>query len=261
MSERQRTNQLTPQEMIRRHVEGAQDWEWREIATTLYQWTDRFQDRFFEHKIPKALLSFEHLDFRILAAYTLRRNPQGLLYEITFNTQHLYRPLWETLETLMHEYAHLWQQNLGEHPVNRNYHNQEFVNKCESLGLHPSIGSGVHLRPADGPFAAFLRAYGLEEPAVAAGILVDSKGRPLDWWTRPEERRKTSTLIHWSCGCQSVRLSRQEFHACCTRCGREFARLEAPIRRRPLPTSQGRFTLEEGEHELATSDNLCPKPR
>ena len=242
--------QLTPQEAIRRHVEAAQDWEWHEMAMTLYQWTDRLNDRFFGRHIPDALLSFERMDVRVLAAYTLKRNPPGLLYEITFNTCHLDRPLWETLETLAHEYAHLWQQNLGEHPVKGNYHNQEFVNKCEALGLHPAIGSGVHLRPADGAFAAFLKAYGVEEPVAVEGILVDGKGRPMDWWVRPDSREKKgrANLDKWSCGCQSARVGRAEFSARCTRCGREFVHVEA-AHPKALPTAQGRFRLEQEEAE------------
>jgi hypothetical protein len=71
---------------IRRHVASADDWEWQEIAGQLYVWIDRFNDRFFGREMPEAVLSFERIDYRVLAAYTLRRNPQGLLYEITLNT-------------------------------------------------------------------------------------------------------------------------------------------------------------------------------
>ena len=221
----------SPHEAIRQHIESAQDWEWRPIASTLYQWTDRFSDRFFERQMPDTVLGFERLDVRILAAYTLKRNPQGLLYEITFNTYHLKRPMWETLETLMHEYVHLWQQNMGEHPVGRNYHNQEFVAKCEALGLHPAIGPGVHTRPADGPFAEFLRAYGVEEPSPLIETILDDKGRPRDWWIKPgEERRGSSTLTKWSCGCQNVRVGTKAFYASCTRCGQPFVKVEAASR-------------------------------
>jgi hypothetical protein len=232
--------ELMPHEAIRRHVETACDWEWRNIASALYQWTDRLNDRFFERQMPDALLSFERLDVRVLAAYTLDRNPQGLLYEITFNTHHLQRPMWETLETLMHEYVHLWQQNLGEHPVERNYHNREFVARCEELGLHPAIGSGVHLRPADGLFAEFLKAYAVKEPPVGSEIILDGKGKPLDWWTRDggRERRGSSTLSKWSCGCQNVRVGTKEFYASCTRCGHAFVKAEAAPR---VVSSQARL--------------------
>jgi hypothetical protein len=217
----------TPQEVIRRHVEGADDWEWQEIASQLYVWTDRINDRFFERVMPDAVLSFERMDYRVLAAYTLRRNAQGLLYEITFNVKHLGRPLWQTLETLMHEYMHLWQQNFGESPVSRNYHNQEFVSACEAIGLHPAISSGVHLRPADGLFAQFLRVYGVPEPEPEPEPKTTPKGRPVDWWADPEKRRRgRSTMRKWSCGCQTVRVGTKEFHAQCTRCRNLFECLE-----------------------------------
>jgi hypothetical protein len=229
---------ITPQEAIRQHVETANDWEWRAIASTLYQWTDRFNDRFFGQDMPDALLGFERMDVRILAAYTLKRNPQGLLYEITFNTHHLNHPLWETLETLAHEYVHLWQQNLGQHPVTRNYHNQEFVAKCEEIGLHPAIGTGVHARPASGPIAEFLKGYGIEEPKPGNELILDAKGRPMNWWspTRDRERWGDSTLTKWTCGCQSV--GTREFYACCTRCGHAFVRAE---KRPRVVISQGRL--------------------
>ena len=227
---KERHAQTSPQEAIRRHVEAARDWEWQKIATELYRWSDRFSDRFFDREMPAIVLSFQRLDVRILAGYTLKRNPQGLLYEITFNSKHLDRPLWETLETLMHEYVHLWQQNYGQHPVSRNYHNSEFVGRCERIGLHPAIGSGVHLRPAAGAFAEFLKAYGVPEPPPIEGTQLSPKGRPLDWWTTPEDRRRKrgrSTLAKWSCGCQNARVGAKDFQACCLKCGHVFERVDA----------------------------------
>jgi hypothetical protein len=179
-------------------VEVADDWEWQEIAGQLYVWIDRFNDRFFGREMPEAVLSFERIDYRVLAAYTLRRNPQGLLYEITLNTRYLTRPLWQTLETLMHEYVHLWQQNAGAHPVSHNYHNQEFVARCEALSLHPLIGRSVAMcgRPT-APSPSFSGAYGVDEPAPLAEPRVTPKGKPLDWWSSRRKRKGQSTLRKW----------------------------------------------------------------
>lgn len=47
----------------------------------------------------------------------------------------------------MREYVHLRPQNYCENPVSHNYHNREFVQRCESIGLHPDTGYGVHIRP------------------------------------------------------------------------------------------------------------------
>ena len=255
----ERYTDTPPQVAIRRHIEAALDWEWREIASTLYVWTDRLNDRFFAREMPDAVLSFERMDHRILAGYTLRRNGQGLLYEIAFNTRHLERPLWETLETLMHEYVHLWQQNYGEHPVERNYHNVEFVQMCEALGLHPAIGTGVHLKPADGAFAEFLRAYGVPEPEPVDGVKLNPSGKPLDWWADPRERRKgRSTLAKWTCGCQNVRVGTREFHAQCLKCGNVFRRVNGPEEAQPsqgnaLPSQDSGWS--QGTLDLSQSDS------
>jgi len=125
---------------------------------------------------------------------TFRRNPQGLLYEITFNVVHLSRPLWATLETLMHEYVHLWQQNYGQDPVKRNYHNVEFVSRCKEIGLHPMVGSGVHIRPADGVFAEFLKAYGVPEPAPLFEPKRTPKGKSL---TRSRRAAQAGSRESW----------------------------------------------------------------
>ena len=256
----------TPHEAIRHHVETARDWEWCAIATALYQWTDRFNDRFFDRQMPDALLSFERMDVRILAAYTLKRNPQGLLHEVSFNTHHLDRPMWETLETLMHEYVHLWQQNLGEHPVERNYHNREFVAKCEEFGLHPAIGSGVHLRPAEGAFAEFLKAYRVESPPATNDVILDAKGKPLDWWylSGNRERRGRSTLTKWTCGCQNVRVGRREFFASCTRCGHAFVKVDASprvvISQGRLPDTPSSDVASAPDHRRVSPVDESPKP-
>ena len=142
-----------------------------------------FKDRLLDpvllterRKLPDLVISFANLrNFSTLVAYRLMCNPQGLLYEITFNTEHYMEEggklVWRfgrlgQLETLLHEQVHLWQQNFGKDPVKpgRVYHNKEFVEKCESLGLHPKIGEGYHLKLADGAFEILMRELGIAPP-------------------------------------------------------------------------------------------------
>ena len=216
---------------IRKNAEIAVDWEYREIATILYRWADIFRERLLDpialpgrDRMPDPVLSFEPMDHRVYAAYTLHRNAQGLLDEITMNTKHLNRPLWEILETLLHEQVHLWQQNFGKHPVRRNYHNREFVEKCEQLGLHPRIGSGVHWKPADGPFALLMKEHGIERPQQ---VEVPPEEKRRNWWDMgKKERRGRSTLSKWTCGCQNVRVGTKEFYAVCLKCGNVFVKVE-----------------------------------
>lgn len=64
-------------------------------------------------------------------------------------------PLVEILQTLVHEMCHMWQHHFGT-PSRTGYHNKEWADKMESLGLMPSDtgkvgGKKVGQRMADYP--------------------------------------------------------------------------------------------------------------
>lgn len=46
-------------------------------------------------------------------------------------------PIVETMQTIVHEMAHLWQEHFGK-PGRGRYHNEEWAAKMESIGLMPS---------------------------------------------------------------------------------------------------------------------------
>ncbi len=59
-------------------------------------------------------------------------------HEIAINPMYFNdHPLVEILKTLVHEMCHLWQEVYGE-PSAKTYHNKEWGNKMESIGLMPS---------------------------------------------------------------------------------------------------------------------------
>ena len=213
---------VNPQPEVRRNAETARDWDYAEEATYLYQKAVLFKDRFLDpilltdrRRLPDPVISFENLRNRnTLACYTLARNPQGLLYQITMNTEHYVEEerdgkkvkvwsfgKWAQLETLLHEQVHLWQQNFGENPVKpgRSTHNKEFVTKCEALGLHPMPDRGCHIRLADGVFANLMKELGIEPPNMEPGSDLD-----IDWFkwfldSMGKGRKGTSTLHKWTC--------------------------------------------------------------
>lgn len=260
---------------LRRHVEGATDWEYQESAAYLYRWAVLFKERLLDPvlltdrgRMPDPVISFDKMRIEALAAYTLVRNPQGLLDEITINTVHFTsepgaeKPHlvwrfgeWGLLETLLHEQVHLWQQNFGKKPVKpgKAYHNAEFVAKCESLGLHPRLGIGCHYKPADGVFAAIMKEHGIAQPPE-----VEASGR-LDWWDlldflAGKEQKGKSTLSKWSCGCQVVRVGTKEFYAQCLRCGGLFVKVEGKV---PQTASreQELYTAGEAEQRMSWQDH------
>lgn len=212
-----------PQPEVRKNAETAKDWEYVDEAAYLYRMATLFKDRFLDpilltdrRRLPDPVISFKNLrNMNTLAAYTLERNPQGLLYEITMNSQQYVEEIvsekpirkwefgrWAQLETLLHEQVHLWQQNFGDDPVRpgRSHHNKEFVEKCEALGLHPMPGVGCHIRKADGPFALLMREMGVEPP--------DLTNQPeeitIDWFkwfldSLGKRRKGKSSLHKWTC--------------------------------------------------------------
>ena len=134
-----------PKPEVRKNAENAEDWVFVDEAKYLYRMANLFKDRLIDPilrtdrgRLPDPVISFSNArNYRVLASYSLVRNPQGLLDEITFNTQQ-YEYVeenstevqwmfgkWAQLETLLHEQVHLWQQNYGDKPIKlgRIYHN------------------------------------------------------------------------------------------------------------------------------------------
>lgn len=214
---------LDPQPEVRRNAENAPDWEYREQAKYLYDRAVLFRDRLIDpiaridrNVMPDPVISFDNLrNKNTLAAYRLTRNPQGMDHEIIINNQHLEEAEgkmswrfgeWALNETLLHEQIHLWQQVVGEDPVKlgRVYHNKEFVEKCENVGLHPKLGEGYHTQLADGAFGIVMKELGIEKPEGLAELPPELD---IDWFKFLEkffgkERKGQSTLTKWVCpGC------------------------------------------------------------
>jgi hypothetical protein len=212
-----------PQPEVRKNAETAKDWIFAEEAAYLYRMAVLFKDRLLDpilltdrRRLPDPVISFTNLrNKNTLATYTLVRNPQGLLYEITLNAEHYVENdqdgkkgkswsfgKWAQLETLLHEQVHLWQQNFGADPVKpgRIYHNKEFIVKCESLGLHPMPGVGCHVRLADGIFANMMKELGIDPPTLAE----KPDDLDIDWFkwfldSLGKSKKGTSTLHKWTC--------------------------------------------------------------
>jgi hypothetical protein len=106
-------------------------------------------------------------------------------------------------ETLLHEMTHHEQQVRGKDPYKpgKITHNKEFTERCEQFGLHPKLGEGYHLKPADGVFADFMKELGIYPAEDAFNAPADPDTDWFRWlikW-RGEERKGKSTLKKWCC--------------------------------------------------------------
>ena len=84
-----------PQPEVRKNAENAEDWMFVDEAKYLYRMATTYKDRLIDPilrtdrgRLPDPVISFNNRrNYRVLASYSMVRNPQGLLDEITFNNQ------------------------------------------------------------------------------------------------------------------------------------------------------------------------------
>ncbi|MDO4642780.1 MAG: SprT-like domain-containing protein [Cardiobacteriaceae bacterium] len=101
---------------------------------------DHFNTALFNGKLPAPLLTFQRQK-NVFGYYSHKRwqDQKGdFVHEIALNPTYFItcNPL-ELMQTLVHEMCHLWQFNFG-HPSRATYHNKEWADKMESIGLMPS---------------------------------------------------------------------------------------------------------------------------
>jgi hypothetical protein len=100
---------------------------------------DHFNRELFGGELPRCMLNFSRWSRRVVGFFAPGRweRPGERTHEISLNPESLYRPVEDTMSTLVHEMCHLWQQEFGR-PSRTGYHNAEWAAKMEAVGLKPS---------------------------------------------------------------------------------------------------------------------------
>jgi hypothetical protein len=239
------------QPVVEKAAQVNREWEYSEIVSKLNAENKVIYDRFFqgvptpgdEARLPYPLISVDNLrNLNTLAAYQIVPDEYGFNRKIILNEQHFIEVDgkkvwrygdWALRESLTHEDAHDWQQLKGKTPFksgkSHSTHNPEFIQKMEDVGLHPMPGVGCHTQvgDADKAFGILMKEWGYPRPEE----VTDIKGK-VDWFEwdaekKGKDRKGTSTLDKWSCGCQNARIGAKEFHAVCTKCNNPFIKVEA----------------------------------
>ena len=129
---------------------------------------DHFNEKLFKGKLPPCLITLQRkprtLGYYAPNSFTNLAEKGRTTDEIALNPYHFVeRSLEDTLSTLVHEMVHLWRDRCsGKKPSRRSYHDKQWANKMEKVGLMPSDtgepgGSRVgqemdHYVVKDGPF-------------------------------------------------------------------------------------------------------------
>jgi len=116
----------------------------KRVYDGLTQAYDYFNRRLFKTELPRCLITMQ----RKSKAYGYFAGDRfgeiagtGRADEIALNPQHFAeRSTRETLATLVHEMAHLWQHHWGKTGC-RGYHNKQWATRMKILGLYPSSTS------------------------------------------------------------------------------------------------------------------------
>jgi predicted SprT family Zn-dependent metalloprotease len=88
------------------------------------------------------------------------------MHEISLNPDLLAQPLIQTMQTLVHEMCHQWQQDHGT-PCSPGYHDKEWAKKMIDVGLMPSHNSQVGGKQTGRSMGDYVIDYGPFAKAVA----------------------------------------------------------------------------------------------
>lgn len=112
----------------------------RETYDELQVAYSHFNGCLFEGALPDCLITLqrEKSTCGYFSAKRFARSDGETTDEIALNPSYFaVVPLVETMQTLVHEMAHLWQHHFGS-PGRVRYHNEEWASKMEACGLMPS---------------------------------------------------------------------------------------------------------------------------
>lgn len=101
-----------------------------------------FNKELFDGKLPSCLITMQRkaksFGYFSPERFITRKKGDSYFHEIALNPGTFNgRKDEDIISTLVHEMTHLWQQEFGK-PPRKNYHNREWSEKMETLGLIPS---------------------------------------------------------------------------------------------------------------------------
>lgn len=100
---------------------------------------DYYNDNLFSSQLPQVMLNFSREGRSIAGFVAPIKWMQGdnFIHELSITPNILERSRKLVIQTLVHEMCHIWQIEFGS-PSRSGYHNKEWANKMEELGLMPS---------------------------------------------------------------------------------------------------------------------------
>jgi len=104
---------------------------------------DYFNDLLFNGSLPPVILNLSRKSkaMGFVAPFRWRKSEdeegKGSIHELSINPEILSMSAIDVYSTLVHEMCHIWQYEHGK-PSRNGYHNKQWANKMETVGLIPS---------------------------------------------------------------------------------------------------------------------------
>lgn len=144
---------------------------------------EHFNAQLFTNTLPSVIITMQRQS-KTMGYFSKNRwtdSTGKTFHEIAVNPAYFAgHKLVEVFQTIVHEQCHLWQEEFGT-PSRRTYHNTEWANKMESIGLMPST-TGAPGGKKTGQNMADYPIFG-GEFLKSCTVLVD-KGFTLNWVDR-----------------------------------------------------------------------------
>lgn len=211
------------------------------MKPTLAQFTgyqaayDYFNRKLFGGKLRPCILNFSRgRRFYGFFAPDRWEDSKTKVHEITLNPDWLQRPLIKSFATLVHEMCHQWQRDFGN-PSRSGYHNWEWAEKMESVGLIPSdtgepggkkVGQSVtHYIAPHGPFQ---KAFDQMPKKISLPWRSGTDTGDDEQKKAKKKKAKARNKVKYTCpGCATNVWGKPGLLIVCGECDVEFILLEA----------------------------------
>ena len=101
-----------------------------------------FNEKLFKNELPECIITLQRkrncCGYFSAERFLNLDDTKTVKDEIALNPETFKRGQTEIMQTIVHEMCHLWQHHFGEKKSRTVYHNKEWADKMESIGLIPS---------------------------------------------------------------------------------------------------------------------------
>jgi predicted SprT family Zn-dependent metalloprotease len=191
-----------------------------------------FNKELFDQQLPLCLITMQRrkhaYGYFSGDRFAKAGRPNEVTDEIAMNPTYFILPVRETLSTLVHEMAHLWQHHFGK-PSRGRYHNKQWAAKMNEIGLIPSDTEKPGGKQTGQRMSHYIQEQGAFDVACAAWLAlnpdtlyhdrasVHRSGLGVD----PEKvsKIKAASKTRYTCpGCQANAWGKPDLHLLCGDC-------------------------------------------